>query len=247
MSTDRPGPDDPFDGVDFDVPDDLSSLLDQPAAQGGERTEPAEVAEPAEAAQPAENAGAAEAGEATTSAGAGSPAPAAEDPDAEADGDDLQVPDDLSQLAGSPDADPELAVVMTQIAGAEPLAAVCAVAKVAGVVVPTKVGAFVVLEVRAGGAPQEAVSALSRLVAGVPFVLVEKRAEQISARRWQDGLPEDELAPGLVLGGAPEALEDVVVGEAQASALEGAVATSSISRFKAARMLSAAARKARKK
>ncbi|GII99492.1 hypothetical protein CLV28_2916 [Sediminihabitans luteus] len=159
---------------------------------------------------------------------------------------DITIPDDLSSLGGA-DAAPDLAVVLTQIAEATPLAALCSAAQVVADAVPTKVGAFAVLAERADGAPQEAVAALSTLIRGVPFVLVEKRGEQLAARRWQDGLPEDELAPGLVLGGAPEAIEDVLIGHASVDELEGVVASSSISRLKAMRMLTSAARKARKK
>ncbi|WP_248616744.1 hypothetical protein [Paraoerskovia marina] len=157
----------------------------------------------------------------------------------------IEIPDDLSSLTGS--ADPSLAVIVTQIAGAQPLAAACSIAEISADAVPTEVGAVAVLADTKGDAPQKAVSALSQLVRGVPFVLVVKSGEQLTAFRWQDGAVEEELAPGLVLGGAPEVLEDLLVGDGDLSEIDGVVASGSVSRWKAMRQLTAAARKARKK
>ena len=64
--------------------------------------------------------------------------------------------------------------------------------------------------------------------------------------RWADGAAGDELAPGLVLGSAPEALEDLLTGVRTVADLDGVVASMSISRWKAMRLLTSAARRARK-
>lgn len=159
--------------------------------------------------------------------------------------DGIEIPDDLSSLIAS--SAPALAVIITQIAGAQPLAAACSLAEITADAVPTDVGAVAVLAEAGGDAPQRAVAALSNLVRGVQFVLVVKSGEQLSAHRWQDGELEEELAPGLVLGGAPEVLEDLLVGDGDLSDVEGVVPSGSISRWKAMRQLTAAARKARKK
>lgn len=157
----------------------------------------------------------------------------------------LEIPDDLSSLtAGS---DPELVALVTQIAGAEPLAAACSLAQVEADVVATDVGAVAVLRDRSGDAPARAAAALSTLVKGVPLILVERRGEQLRMTRWSDGAAGDSLAPGLVLGGAPEALEDLLTGSTVVADLDGVVASSSISRWKAMRLLTAAGRRARKK
>lgn len=160
--------------------------------------------------------------------------------------DDLQIPDDLSALSGTRK-DPELAVLVTQIAGAEPLAAACVLAEIAVDAIGTDIGAIAVLRDTSDDAPDRAASAISRLVAGVPLILVTKWGEQLTCVRYQDGAAEGELPPGLVLSGAPDELEDLVTGQVAVADMQGAVASSSISRFKAMRMLAGAARRARRK
>ncbi|MBE7698968.1 hypothetical protein H9623_01425 [Oerskovia sp. Sa1BUA8] len=159
---------------------------------------------------------------------------------------DLEIPDDISSLL-TPSSDPEVAVLVTQIAGAEPLAAACSIAQVEVDAVPTGIGALAVLRDRSGDAPQRAAAAISTLVKGVPLILLTRRGEQITAVRWEGGVEGDVLAPGLVLGGAPEELEDLVTGQTTVADLAGVVPSSGISRWKAMRLLTASARKARKK
>jgi hypothetical protein len=159
--------------------------------------------------------------------------------------DDIEIPDDLSGLDGARK-DPELAVLITQVAGAEPLAAACALAELDVLVVPSQVGALGVLRDTADDAPDHAATAVSKLVAGVPLVLATRWGEQLTCVRYADGEAEGELPPGLVLGGAPEVLEDLLTGQLQVADVDGVVASRDIGRFKAMRMLSGAARKARK-
>lgn len=158
---------------------------------------------------------------------------------------DVEIPDDLSSLT-TPTADPEVAVLVTQIAGAEPLAAACSLAGLDVDAVPTQIGALAVLRDRAGDAPEQAASAVSSLVRGVPLLLVTRRGEQLTALRFEDGARGDQLPPGLVLGGAPAELEDLLTGERAVGELDGVVPSSSIGRLKAMRMLTSAARKARR-
>ncbi|MBD5788068.1 hypothetical protein IF650_18075 [Cellulosimicrobium terreum] len=165
--------------------------------------------------------------------------------DAAADGlDGIEIPDDLSGLTGP--SDPDLVVLITQVAGAEPLAAACSLAQVEADVVATDVGALALLRDRSGDAPAQAAAALTTLVKGAPLILVERRGEQLAMTRWSDGAPGDQLAPGLVLGGAPELLEDLLTGSTTLADLDGVVASSSVSRWKAVRLLTAAARRAKK-
>lgn len=159
---------------------------------------------------------------------------------------DLEIPDDLSSLT-EPTTDPDLAVLITQIAGAEPLAAACSLAGLDVDAVPTAVGALAVLRDRTGDAPERAAAAISQLVRGVPLILVTRRAEQLTAIRFTDGERGDELSPGLVLGGAPEELEDLLTGFRAVADLPGVMASKDLSRFKAMRLLTSAARRARKK
>ncbi|MGI5190770.1 hypothetical protein ACQEVI_21705 [Promicromonospora sp. CA-289599] len=157
---------------------------------------------------------------------------------------DFEIPDDLSSLTGS--GEPEFAAIITQIAGAEPLAAASSLAQLDLDAVPTSVGAVGVLKDLAGDAPEQAAAAISQLVRGVPLVLVTRTGEQMTAVRFADGVRGDELAPGLVLGGAPESVVDLLTGATSVDDLDGVVGSTSISKFKAVRMLTSAARKARK-
>lgn len=157
---------------------------------------------------------------------------------------DLEIPDDLSSLTGS--GEPEFAALITQIAGAEPLAAASSLAQLDLDAVPTSVGAVGVLRDRSGDAPERAAAAISQLVRGVPLVLVTRTGEQMTAVRFSDGVRGDELAPGLVLGGAPESVVDLLTGATALADVDGVVGSDSISKFKAVRMLTSAARKARK-
>ncbi len=162
----------------------------------------------------------------------------------EFDLDNLEIPDDLSSLTGT--GEPEFAAIITQIAGAEPLAAASSLAQLDLDAVPTPVGAVGVLRDRSGDAPEQAAAAISQLVRGVPLVLVTRTGEQMTAVRFADGVRGDELAPGLVLGGAPENVVDLLTGATSVADIEGVVGSDSISKFKAMRMLTSAARKARK-
>ncbi|WP_402468041.1 hypothetical protein [Isoptericola aurantiacus] len=159
--------------------------------------------------------------------------------------DGFEIPDDLSGLDGS--SDPEIAVLITQVADAEPLAAACALADLDVDAVPTPVGALAVLRDRSGDAPGQAAATVSRLVQGVPLILVTRQGEQLTCRRFADGVEDGELPAGLVLGGAPDALEDLLTGHLAVTDLPGVVPSSGIGRLKAVRMLSSISRRSRKK
>lgn len=196
------------------VPDDLSSLLGEPA--------PA-VAVPADGPAPDDPA------DGRDGTGAGDEGAVA-DPDAAA----VTVPDDPSALL-EPQEAPSVALVLTQVAVPGALAAACALAKVDVDVVPTPVGAVAVLRDPAAGAA--AVQAISQLLRAVPVVLMERREEQISATRWAGGAEQGTLPPGLVLSDSPAALEDLLLGSVQPSQLEGVVSSVGMSRWRAMRLL----------
>ncbi len=231
MSTAFPeGRDDRDELGDFTVPDDLSSLLGDAGDSRGEGEVIAEVSAPDDLSSLDEGAPAAAA------------AAAAEEPGSQPG---AAVPDDLSELTAPRKR--ELAVLLTQVADAEALAAACALAELDVDAVPTPVGALAVLRDPSGEAPETAATAISRLVAGVPLVLVTRTEGQLTAVRYQDGQAEGNLPPGLVLSGAPEALEDLLTGQLAVGDLPGGIGTQSIGRLKAMRMLASIARKARKK
>jgi hypothetical protein len=144
--------------------------------------------------------------------------------------------------SGGPGGAGGVALVVTPVAAPGPLAATCAMAKVAVDVVPSTVGAIAVCRETTGGAPREAAVAISRLLKGVPVVLLEKSGGRATASRWMDGAQGEDLAAGLVLSGAPEVLEDLLLGSTTPAEVEGMVSSVGLSRFRALRMLAASAR-----
>jgi hypothetical protein len=138
--------------------------------------------------------------------------------------------------------EPAIALVVTPVAAPGPLAATCAMAKVAVDVVPSPVGAIAVCRETSGAAPREAAVAISRLLKDVPVVLLEKSSGRATASRWMNGEQGEHLAAGLVLSDAPEVLEDLLLGTTTPAEVDGMVTSVGLSRFRALRMLAASAR-----
>ncbi len=63
-----------------------------------------------------------------------------------------------------------------------------------------------------GTAPRDAAIAVSRLLKGVPVVLLVKDGGRAVASRWMDGEQGEDLKAGLVMNGAPDLLEDLLLG-----------------------------------
>ena len=147
----------------------------------------------------------------------------------------IEIPDDLSGLTAAQP--PTVAVVVTQVAVAEALAAACSLAGVDVDAVPSPVGALAVL--RDPGAGVSAAGAVSTLLRQVPVVLLERREGKVSASQWVAGAHQKDLPAGLVLSGAPEVLEELLLGDLPAADVEGAVPSVGMSRWKAMRLLAA--------
>ncbi len=147
---------------------------------------------------------------------------------------EIHVPDDLSELD---DERPTIALVVTPVAGAQPLAAACALAKVAADVVPSDVGAIAVLRDPLSG--RAGAAAVSQLLRQVPVVLLERRASQMSATQWVAGEHVRDLPPGLVLSDAPDVLEELLLDGRVPSAVDGAVTSVGMSKLTAMRVLAA--------
>ncbi len=145
-----------------------------------------------------------------------------------------------------PGADPArpapIALVLTPVAAPGPLAATCALAKVPVDVVPSDVGAIAVCRETTGSAPRDAAIAVSRLLKGVPVVLLVKDAGRAVASRWMDGEQGEDLKAGLVMSGAPDIVEDLLLGTTAPADVPGTVSSVGLSRFRAMRMLAASAR-----
>lgn len=139
-----------------------------------------------------------------------------------------------------------LAVVLTQVADAGPLAAACALAGVEVDAAPTSVGAVAVCRRTGEGEPEAVAEAISRLLSNTPVLLVVRRDGALVATRWTGGSAAAEVAPGLVLDGAPPEVEGLLVGTLDVAGLDGVVSSVGMGRWRATRLLASAARAARR-
>jgi len=160
----------------------------------------------------------------------------------------------------------KLALVLTPVASAPALAGLCAMAGIDVDVVPSSSGAVAALEIAAkapsddwdisqllggedGGFPPEAedvaknLSRLSR--AGVVLLVADLATDvgiesglsgQISARRYTSGEPEGDVPAGLVLAGADQVIEDLILGRTRPDQVKGHQRSGTLPRWKAARM-----------
>lgn len=166
------------------------------------------------------------------------PADPADEPTAPREPDDelgVVVPDDLSGLLDAPAETPSVAIVVTQVAAPEPLAAACALAGVDIDAVPTEVGAVAVL--RDPAAVADGAAAISKLLRQLPVVVLTRREGQISAARWTGGTHDEDLPAGLVLSDAPAVLEALLLGSTDVAGVPGVVTSVGMTRWRAMRAL----------
>lgn len=140
-----------------------------------------------------------------------------------------------------------VALVLTKVAVPEGLAAACAMSKVPLDAVPTEIGAVGVCRSTAAGEPERAAQVVSRLLQNTPVVLMVQRAGRLTASRWTGGSQDEEVSAALMLDGAPPEIEQMLLGQLQAADLEGVVSSVGMSRWKATRVLAAAARVGRRR
>jgi hypothetical protein len=95
----------------------------------------------------------------------------------------------------------------------------------------------VLRDVSAAAVVATAAGDLSRVLRLSPVILLDRRGGRIAASRWLGGAQEDELAAGLVLSGAPEVLEDLVVGGTSVRDVPGVQTSVGMSRWAAMRAL----------
>jgi hypothetical protein len=168
-----------------------------------------------------------------------------------------EIPDDISSLLDGTFADggasspsdpaspPPVALILTQVATAEALAAACAVNKVIVDAVPSPVGAYAVCRDASGDKPAALAQMLSALVKTVPLILFVSSGGHLTASKWQAGEKVDDLPAALVLDGAPHEFEDLLLGSSTVADLDGVVSSEGMSRWKAMRALAANGRAAR--
>ena len=146
--------------------------------------------------------------------------------------------------------EPELApsaVILTQVAAAESLAAACAISKVDIDAVPTDIGAVAVCRSTAPGEPARAAEVISRVLQNTQVVLMTHQAGQMTATQWLGGEAAGTVSPLLMLDGAPDVVEQLLLGQVLAAGVPGVVSSVGMSRWKATRVLASAARLARRR
>lgn len=141
---------------------------------------------------------------------------------------------------------PPAAVVLTQVALPEALAAACALQRLAVDVVPTPIGCLAACRDTDEDSPEAVARAVSTLLRGHPVLLLAQRDGQLTATRWTDGAPSGDLAPGLALDGAPSIVEALLLGQAEAAEQPGATTSVGMSRWQATRALAAISRATRR-
>ncbi|MBC7291109.1 MAG: hypothetical protein H5T83_07205 [Actinotalea sp.] len=137
---------------------------------------------------------------------------------------------------------PPTAVLLTQVAHPEALAAACALGKVAVDVVPSDIGAIAVCRDTAGDAPERAAATVSKALANTMVVLLVLRDGRMAGSRWSGGSRGDDVSAVLMLDGAPALVEQLLLGQVAAADQPGAVSSAGMSRWRAVRTLTAAAR-----
>ena len=141
---------------------------------------------------------------------------------------------------------PAAAVVLTQVAVPEALAAACALQRLPVDAVPTAIGTLAWCRDTGVGAPAAVARAVSALLPAVPVLLLEQRDGQISASRWSGGAEGTVMSPGLVLDGAPAVVEQLLLGQVAAADQPGVVTSVGMSRWSATRTLAAVSRATRR-
>ncbi|MFN3866243.1 MAG: hypothetical protein ACK4MD_05960 [Demequina sp.] len=172
-------------------------------------------------------------------------------------GGEFVVPDDISGLA---DAKPmgetgahiekDTVALFTPIQNGRVLAAVCALNGVRGQTIETSAGAFAVLDDTTPGAVDAAGEVVSAFVKTQPILAMERRAGQITVRRWLAGVKGDTLAPGLALDQAPGVITTLMAGTQTIDEIAlthpGKVFQARMSRMKAFRELRHASKDAKR-
>lgn len=160
---------------------------------------------------------------------------------------------------------PPLALVLTPVTSAPALAGLCAMSGIDVHVVPSDAGAVAALELTPEpeataewdiatllGGPEavprpadELARALSRLAkTGVVLLTatlapgddVRELTGQLTARRYAEGEPGEEIAVGLLLAGAEDVVEDLILRRVAVAEVPGHQRSGDLPRWKAARL-----------
>lgn len=104
------------------------------------------------------------------------------------------------------------AIIITQLASAELLAAFCQLADVSAVCLEDSRGAVGVLRNLDGDGPEAAAADLTTVVSGMPVVLTVNRADKLEATLYTQGKAGQGFAPPLLFAQTPTFVEDLMLG-----------------------------------
>lgn len=139
------------------------------------------------------------------------------------------------------------AVLLTQVALAEHLAAACRVAGAQVDAVPSEIGAIAVCHDVDGEGPERTARTVSQVLANTLVVCLVQRAGRMTATRWSQGERGEDVSALLLLDGAPDVVEQILLGQVDVRELPGVVDSTSMSRWRAVRTLARAGRAARRR
>lgn len=133
---------------------------------------------------------------------------------------DVTVPDDVSALTDSFDDELEgllgnkakAAVIITQLASAELLAAFCQLADVSATCLDHGLGAVGVLRNLDGDGPEAAAKDLTTVVSGMPVILAVNRADKLDVTLYVKGQAGQSIAPPILFAQTPAFVEDLMLG-----------------------------------
>jgi len=123
-----------------------------------------------------------------------------------------EAPDAAPASGGERHLETDTVALFTPIQNGKVLAAICAVNGIKGKVIETSAGAFAVLDDTSDGATDTAGEVISGFVATEPILALERRAGQLTVQRWQAGVKQGNLPPGLALDQAPGAIMTLMTG-----------------------------------
>lgn len=83
---------------------------------------------------------------------------------------------------------------------------------------------------------------VSRVLRGVPVVLLTREEDRLTAVRWLDAAAGESVAPGLLLSTLDDRIEDLLIGGADLATVPEAIEVATLGRWRAAKLLAAARR-----
>ena len=138
------------------------------------------------------------------------------------DMENVEIPDDASEidpsvgfdeaLAGLLGDKAKMAALVTRVASAELLAAFCQLADISADCVGSNQGAIAVLRNLDGDSPEAAAKDITTVVSGMSVILGVNRADKLQIMLYAGGKAGSELAPPILFNSTPRFVEDLMLG-----------------------------------